>query len=120
MVYRTTINKGYLYQFNPENIDYLTKDKKNEFQQRNLKTDFLINIIHELMLKTHKELNAITIVISHDIEVFKYATTVAMLHSGKIVAQEKAKNIWESKNPYIYQFIRGLSDGPIEQVGFKK
>ena len=77
-------------------------------------------LIHELMLKTHKELNAITIVISHDIEVFKYATTVAMLHSGKIVAQEKAKNIWESKNPYIYQFIRGLSDGPIEQVGFKK
>jgi hypothetical protein len=24
-----------------------------------------------------------------------------------------AKTIWESDNPYIYQFIRGLTEGPI-------
>ena len=70
-------------------------------------------IIHELMKKTHDDLKATTIVISHDIEVFKYATRVAMLHEGKIVYSGPTDKIWECDNPYIYQFIRGLGKGPI-------
>lgn len=69
--------------------------------------------IHELIKKTHEELDATTIVISHDVDVFNYASTVAMLHEGKIVYKGKSKDIWDSDNPYIYQFIRGLSEGPI-------
>jgi phospholipid/cholesterol/gamma-HCH transport system ATP-binding protein len=69
--------------------------------------------IHELISKTHAQHKATTIVISHDIEVFKYATTVAMLYQGKIVYRGPTKDIWESDNPYIYQFIRGLPEGPI-------
>ena len=73
-----------------------------------------VKIIHELIKKTHIELNATSLVISHDIEIFKYATSVAMLHEGKIVYSGPAKTIWESDNPYIYQFIRGLEEGPIK------
>ncbi|MBD3273299.1 ATP-binding cassette domain-containing protein [Candidatus Dependentiae bacterium] len=72
-----------------------------------------VRLIHELIKKTHESLNATTIVISHDIEVFKYATKVAMLHEGKIIYTGPTENIWECDNPYIYQFIRGLDKGPI-------
>jgi len=78
-----------------------------------------VRLIHELIKKTHDELNATTVVISHDIEIFNFATHVAMLHEGKIIYKGLAKDIWESDNPYIYQFIRGLPEGPIEQIGFK-
>jgi len=79
-----------------------------------------VRLIHELIHKTHVEQKVTSIVISHDIEIFKYATQVAMLHEGKIVYKGPAKTIWECDNPYIYQFIRGLPEGPIKQIGFVK
>ncbi|MBU4269412.1 ATP-binding cassette domain-containing protein [Candidatus Dependentiae bacterium] len=75
-----------------------------------------VKLIHELIKKTHEDLNATTIVISHDIEIFKYAKTVAMLHEGKIIYTGPTENIWDCQNPYIYQFIRGLEEGPITKV----
>lgn len=79
-----------------------------------------VRLIHELIKKTHIEQKVTSIVISHDIEVFKYATHVAMLHEGKIVYKGPAQTIWECDNPYVYQFIRGLPEGPIKQIGFVK
>lgn len=76
-------------------------------------------VIHELIVKTHIEHKVTSVVISHDVEIFKYATHVAMLHEGKIIHKEPAKNIWDCDNPYIYQFIRGLMQGPIKQVGLE-
>jgi len=77
--------------------------------------------IHELMFNMQKEFNITSIVITHDIELFKYADYVALLYEGKIQYFGEAKDIWECDNPYIYQFIRGLSDGPIkaEQSHFR-
>ena len=71
-------------------------------------------IIHELMYEMQKRLQVTSVVISHDVEIFKYADYVALLHHGQIRYFGDAKTIWESDNPYIYQFIRGLSYGPIE------
>lgn len=79
-----------------------------------------IRLIHELIKKTHISCNTTTVVISHDVDIFNYATTVAMLHQGKIVYKGSTKGIWDCTNPYIYQFIRGLPEGPIEQIGFVK
>jgi len=42
---------GYLFQFIPDTFNYLTKIKKVKYDGINLKTDYLINIIHELILK---------------------------------------------------------------------
>ncbi len=75
-----------------------------------------VKLIHELMLRTHQEFNTTTIVISHDVEIFNYATHVAMLFEGKIIYKGDAKTIWDCNDPYIYQFIRGLADGPIKQI----
>lgn len=70
--------------------------------------------IHELMDKTQKKFNLTSVVISHDVEIFKYADNIALLHEGTIHFFGPAKGVWESDNPYIYQFIRGLSEGPIQ------
>lgn len=71
-------------------------------------------VVHELMYNMQKSLNITSVVISHDVEIFKYVDNVALLHQGKIQFFGSAKSIWESDNPYIYQFIRGLSEGPIQ------
>lgn len=71
-------------------------------------------VIHELMYEMQQKLNLTSVVISHDIEIFKYADYVALLHEGVIKWSGDAKTIWECDNPYIYQFIRGLADGPIQ------
>lgn len=79
-----------------------------------------VRLIHELIKETHESATATTIVISHDVEIFKFATHVAMLHEGKILYKGPTKDIWEIDNPYVHQFIRGLAEGPIKQIGFIK
>jgi len=72
-------------------------------------------LIHELLRKTHDQYNATTIVISHDVSIFKYSDSVAMLYEGAIVHKESAHTIWNSDNAMIRQFIHGLSEGPLTQ-----
>lgn len=71
-------------------------------------------IIHELIANMQKKLNLTSIVISHDLEIFKYADNVALLDDRKIQFFGDSKTIWDSDNPYVHQFIRGLSEGPIQ------
>lgn len=71
-------------------------------------------VIHELMYDMQQKMNITSVVISHDIEIFKFADYVALLDSGQIRYVGEAKTIWESENPYVYQFIRGLPEGPIQ------
>ncbi len=71
-------------------------------------------VIHELMFDMQKQMKITSVVISHDLEIFKYADYVALLYEGKIKYFGDAKTIWESDNPFIYQFIRGLPEGPIQ------
>lgn len=71
-------------------------------------------VVHELMHDMQKKLNVTSVVISHDVEIFKYVDYIALLYQGKIQYFGDAKTIWESTNPYIYQFIRGLEEGPIQ------
>jgi phospholipid/cholesterol/gamma-HCH transport system ATP-binding protein len=70
-------------------------------------------IIHELIYSMQQQLGLTSIVISHDLEVLKYADKVALLHEGKIQFFGDAGTIWQSANPYVHQFIRGLTAGPI-------
>lgn len=71
-------------------------------------------IIFELMCSMQRRLNLTSIVISHNLDIFKYADKVALLADGKIRFFGDAKTIWESENPYIHQFIRGLPNGPLK------
>lgn len=71
-------------------------------------------VIHELMADMQKKLNVTSVVVSHDPEIFKYADYIALLHEGIIKYFGPAQTIWETEDPYIYQFIRGLTSGPIQ------
>lgn len=71
------------------------------------------HVIHELMYDMQKKLKITSVIISHDTEAFKFADKIALLHEGKIQYFGDAKTIWESDNPFVYQFIRGQLDGPI-------
>jgi phospholipid/cholesterol/gamma-HCH transport system ATP-binding protein len=72
-------------------------------------------VIHELIADTQKKLGVTSVVISHDTESFNYVDYVALLHDGVIKFFGPANTIWESDNPFIYQFIRGLTTGPIQK-----
>ena len=74
-----------------------------------------VTMIHKLIKSTHDRTKATTLVISHDVDIFNYADTIAMLFGGKIIYKGSAKNIWDCDNPYIHQFIRGEVDGPIKK-----
>jgi len=71
-------------------------------------------VIHELMNNMQKKFGLTSVVITHDVKMFDYADRVALLHDGIIKYYGDAATIWESDNPYVYQFIRGLSSGPIQ------
>ncbi|MCL5436510.1 MAG: ATP-binding cassette domain-containing protein [Candidatus Dependentiae bacterium] len=71
-------------------------------------------VVHELMYDMQQRLKITSVIVSHDVEIFKYVDNIALLHQGKIRFFGPAKTIWESTNPYIYQFIRGLGEGPIQ------
>jgi phospholipid/cholesterol/gamma-HCH transport system ATP-binding protein len=73
-------------------------------------------LIHELILQTHKKINTTSVVISHDVGIFEYADQVAMLFEGKIIYKGPAKDIWDCKDAQVYQFIRGLANGPIQAI----
>jgi len=79
-------------------------------------------VIHELMYSMQNKLQVTSLMITHDVESFQYADHIALLHEGVIKYFGDAKTIWESDNPYIYQFIRGLAQGPIQtdSTYFKK
>jgi phospholipid/cholesterol/gamma-HCH transport system ATP-binding protein len=71
-------------------------------------------IIHELMFNMQRALHLTSVVISHDLEIFKYADHVALLDEGKIQYFGPSATIWQAENPYIHQFIHGLPSGPIK------
>jgi len=71
-------------------------------------------IVHELIKSMRDQFGITSVVISHERDIFNYADQVALLHEGTIKYTGNADTIWEDKNPYIYQFIRGLPKGPIQ------
>jgi phospholipid/cholesterol/gamma-HCH transport system ATP-binding protein len=71
--------------------------------------------INDLILQLTKEMNVTSLVITHDMaSAYKVADRIAMLYNGVIVECGTPKEIRESDNPVVNQFIHGLADGPIK------
>lgn len=71
-------------------------------------------VIHKLIHNVQQKYKFTSLIISHDLDIFNYVDYVALLHAGKIQFFGPAKTVWESDNPYIHQFIRGLPEGPMQ------
>ncbi len=75
----------------------------------------MANIINELIVKVQEELKSTTITITHDMNsAYIIAKEVAMLYQGKILWLGAKEDIKDSDNPYLQQFVNGLTTGPIE------
>ena len=72
-------------------------------------------IIDALIVEQVERLGATAFSITHDMaSAQRIADTVAMIHKGRIVWQGPASAIRNSGNPYVDQFVRGSTEGPIK------
>lgn len=73
------------------------------------------DVINDLILDLQKKLKVTSIVVTHDMKsAYKIASRIAMLHEGKVLAVAHPEVIKVSTNPYVRQFVDGLSEGPIK------
>ena len=72
------------------------------------------DIINDLIVSCVKTLGATALSITHDMaSAFKIADRIAMLYQGKIIWVGNTKDIRNSGNDFVEQFIHGRADGPI-------
>ncbi len=75
----------------------------------------MADIINDLIVTTVKDVGATTLSITHDmVSARKIAHRIAMLYKGKIIWHGPTKDIDNSGNPYVDQFIHGRAEGPIK------
>jgi phospholipid/cholesterol/gamma-HCH transport system ATP-binding protein len=74
----------------------------------------MANVINDLIIKARDELGATTITITHDMpSARRIAQEVALIHAGTILWSGTIKEIDSADNPYLHQFINGLTEGPV-------
>lgn len=72
------------------------------------------SMIDHLIVKNVKELGATAITITHDMRSVRHiADRIAMIYQGKIIWVGSKNSLDQTDNPYVHQFINGLSEGPI-------
>ncbi len=73
--------------------------------------------INELIIDLSKKLKVTSIVVTHDmVSAYKVADRVAMLYNGKIVEVGPVKQIKNTKDPLVKQFITGAAKGPMTET----
>ncbi|MBO9531722.1 MAG: ABC transporter ATP-binding protein [Solirubrobacteraceae bacterium] len=71
-------------------------------------------LLCELIEEVHAENGGTYIVITHDIaSARRVAEHIAVLWKGRIVESGPAKELFESPNPFVRQFLTGEADGPL-------
>ncbi len=70
--------------------------------------------INDLILNVKKELNTTFVVVTHDIQSARtIADRIGMVYNGKMIFIGTVKDLDKTKDPYVLQFIKGQSLGPI-------
>ncbi len=73
------------------------------------------DVIDNLIRRQVTALGATAVSITHDMNsVRKIADDVAMIYEGKIIWRGVAKDVDNSGNPYVEQFVTGSENGPIK------
>jgi len=75
----------------------------------------MADVINDLITSTVKDLGVTAISITHDMtSARKISDRIAMLYKGKIIWHGPTKDIDNSGNEYVDQFIHGRAEGPIK------
>jgi len=68
-----------------------------------------------LVRQLNDTLGITSLVVSHEIpETFHMADQVIVLANGRIAAQGTPRDVRESSDPLVYQFVNALSEGPVQ------
>lgn len=77
----------------------------------------IASTINELILHTAEKLGGTQVVVTHDMEsAYRVGDRIAMLYSGRIIAQGTPEEIRSSEDPVVRQFITGDTRGPIMET----
>lgn len=72
-------------------------------------------VINELIKKCVDDLGATALSITHDMHSLRViGDGAAMIYDGRIIWHGEAKDIDNSGNPHVEQFVRGQTEGPIK------
>jgi len=72
------------------------------------------SVVDQLIMDLTKKLGITSVVVTHEMKsAFRIADRMIMFHQGKVIAEGTAKEIKNSDNPFVVQFINGDVDGPI-------
>lgn len=75
----------------------------------------MTDIIDDLILDLKNKLGVTSIAVTHDMKsAYKIADRIAMLHDGKVIETARPEAIKTTENPFVRQFVEGLSRGPIQ------
>ncbi len=75
----------------------------------------MADVINDLIINSVKKIGASALTITHDMaSARKIADRIAMLYQGKIIWQGTVKELEKTDNPYVCQFVKGSSQGPIK------
>lgn len=73
-----------------------------------------LNVIAHLIRTLNDALGVTSIVVTYDVfESLKVADYAYFLHEGVVVAQGTAKEMLESRDDFVYQFVNAKPDGPV-------
>ncbi|MEM8833352.1 MAG: ATP-binding cassette domain-containing protein [Pseudomonadota bacterium] len=74
----------------------------------------MADVINNLIVECVKDLGATAVTITHDMaSARKIADQIAMIYEGKIIWDGPVKDLYDSGNSYVEQFIHGRAEGPI-------
>lgn len=72
------------------------------------------DVINELIIELHDKLKIVSVAVTHDmISAYKIADRIAMLYEGKIIAVGTPREIKNTTNSIVRQFVTGAAIGPI-------
>ncbi|MES2252617.1 MAG: ATP-binding cassette domain-containing protein [Pseudomonadota bacterium] len=73
----------------------------------------LTRTLDQFIVSYIKMMHVSAILVTHDLEsVRKIADRVGLMFKGKIIWTGTIQEMDETEDPYVYQFVRGLSQGP--------
>lgn len=73
-----------------------------------------LNTIANLIRRLNDALGVTSVVVTYDMsESLKIVDYVYFIHDGKVVAEGEAAEIFDSRDPFVHQFVHAEPDGPV-------
>ncbi|MCC5875741.1 MAG: ATP-binding cassette domain-containing protein [Candidatus Sumerlaeia bacterium] len=74
-------------------------------------------VINELMVRASHARNVTSVVITHDMRsAYTVGHRISMLYEGNIIFTGTPKDVQNSRDPVVNQFVNGLAEGPMTQI----